>query len=77
MNKLGIILIDNKMRKNRLKLYEHMLMKHLDTIVLRDEIINFRTNNERLKKILIKIINKNLQLYFCYYIINNNNNLSD
>lgn len=58
MNKLGIILIDNKMRKNHLRLYEHMLRKHLKTIVLRDEIINFRTNNERPKKILIKIINK-------------------
>ena len=42
---LGIALIEDKTRENRLKWYEHMLMGYPDAIVKRGEMIN--VNNTR------------------------------
>ena len=60
---LGIISIENKMRKNRLRQYEHMLRKPPDAVVRISEMINIsdtKKDRRRPKKILIETINKDI-----------------
>ena len=62
---LGIILIENKIRKNRLRWYENVLRRHPDVIVRKCIITNvsgIRRDKEKSKKILIKFINKDLSI---------------
>ena len=61
---LGIVSIENKMRENCLKWYEHVLMRHSDVIVRKDKIINIsgmRSGRGRSKKTLIETISKYLR----------------
>lgn len=54
-------MIDDKMRENRLRWYEYVLMRPPDVVVRRCEMTNIggtRRGRERHKKALIKTINK-------------------
>ena len=53
------------MRENHLRWYKHMLTRYLDAVIKRGEIINvsgMRRNRGRLKKTLMKTINKDLSI---------------
>ena len=59
---LGIILIEDKMRENRLRWYEHVLMRPTNMIVRKDKMILIETKKRMIQKFLIETINKDLNL---------------
>lgn len=69
---LGIVLLEDKMRKDHLRWHKHR--RHLDTIVKRSKMINvssMRIDIRWLKKILVKTINKKLSILNLFTYLNN------